>query len=93
MRYWRANWPNESIPPKIHFLEDHIVEFIKKWKVGLGFYGEQGKKIMIVNIFLLCRFVIIWCYSFYLKLPLLLGPLTIPDMCSSRSIQTKHHLK
>ena len=44
MRYCRANWPNESIPPKIHFLEDHIVEFIKKWKVGLGFYGEQSKK-------------------------------------------------
>ena len=72
MRYWRANWPNESIPPKIHFLEDHIVEFIEKWKVGLGFYGEQGKKKIIVNICLLCRFVIIWCYSFYLKLPLLL---------------------
>lgn len=23
-------------------LEDHVVDFIKKWKIGLGMYGEQG---------------------------------------------------
>ena len=23
-------------------LEDHVVDFICEWKVGLGFYGEQG---------------------------------------------------
>ena len=23
-------------------LEHHVTEFIKKWNVGLGFYGEQG---------------------------------------------------
>ena len=61
MRYWRANWPNESIPPKIHFLEDHIVEFIKKWKVGLGFYGEQGKKNYCKYIFTLS-----FCYHMVL---------------------------
>ena len=45
MKDWRIGWPDESIPPKYHFLEDHVVPFIRKWKVGLGFYGEQGKNI------------------------------------------------
>ena len=42
MKYWRSNWPNESVTPKMHILEDHMVPFVKKWKLGCGFYGEQG---------------------------------------------------
>ena len=42
MCYLRVNWPQESIIPKLHILEDHVVEFIRRWKVGFGFYGEQG---------------------------------------------------
>ena len=45
---------------------------LRNGKLDLDIMGDKVKK-MIVNIFLLCRFVIIWCYSFYLKLPLLLG--------------------
>lgn len=26
----------------MHILEDHVMPFIRKWKVGLGFLGEQG---------------------------------------------------
>ena len=42
MQHWRTNWPNESVTPKMHILEEHTVPFIKKWKLGCGFYGEQG---------------------------------------------------
>ena len=42
MAYWRFNWASESVTPKMHILEDHVVPFIKKWKLGCGFYGEQG---------------------------------------------------
>ena len=42
MHFFRCHWPKENVSPKMHMLEDHIVPFIKKWKVGLGFYGEQG---------------------------------------------------
>ena len=42
MAYCRKYWPNKTISPKIHMLEDHVVDFIMEWKVGLGFYGEQG---------------------------------------------------
>ena len=42
MAFFRKNWPNQSITPKLHMLEDHATEFIKKWGYGLGLYGEQG---------------------------------------------------
>ncbi|XP_047124751.2 uncharacterized protein LOC105844462 [Hydra vulgaris] len=42
MKYFRDNWPNESITPKLHMLEYHASSFIRKWGVGLGTYGEQG---------------------------------------------------
>ena len=42
MKYFRENWPNASITPKLHMLEYHALPFIRKWGVGLGTYGEQG---------------------------------------------------
>lgn len=42
MNNWRINWPTRNIGPKLHMLEDHVVDFIRKWHIGLGFYGEQG---------------------------------------------------
>lgn len=42
LEFFRKNFPQESIPPKMHILEDHVIPFMKKWKVGLGFLGEQG---------------------------------------------------
>ena len=42
MRYLRATWPTVSIPPKLHLLEDHALDFIRECGVGFGFYGEQG---------------------------------------------------
>ena len=42
MGYLRSNWPAESISPKLHMVEDHIVPFLKMWRVGCRFLGEQG---------------------------------------------------
>ena len=42
MCFFRTNWPKINISPKLHILEDHVLDFLKKWGVGLGFYGEQG---------------------------------------------------
>ena len=42
MSYYRDNWPSESITPKLHMLEKHVVPFIKKWRYAMGLYGEQG---------------------------------------------------
>ena len=42
MTFLRSNWPDVSITPKLHMLEDHVVPFVTQWHVGCGFYGEQG---------------------------------------------------
>lgn len=42
MSFFRSTWPNVSMTPKLHMLEDHILQFITKWRVGLGLYNEQG---------------------------------------------------
>lgn len=40
--FFRKEFPNETVPPKMHLLERHTVPFIRQWQVGLGFHGEQG---------------------------------------------------
>ena len=42
MKCFRLNFPKERITPKMHIFEYHIIEFLQKWKMGCGFYGEQG---------------------------------------------------
>ncbi|XP_071952536.1 uncharacterized protein [Antedon mediterranea] len=37
---------HETQPPKFHILCEHIIPWIKKWGVGLGFHGEQGGESM-----------------------------------------------
>lgn len=39
---YRDVFPEATITPKLHMLEDHVVPFLRKWKVGFGFLGEQG---------------------------------------------------
>lgn len=40
--FYRTNFPESTITPKLHLLEDHILPFLKTWKVGFGLLGEQG---------------------------------------------------
>ena len=35
MQYYRKNVPSESITPKLHMLQDHVVDFVKQWGLGL----------------------------------------------------------
>ena len=39
---FRQHWPNDTIPPKLHLLEDHAADFMERWSTGHGIYGEQG---------------------------------------------------
>ena len=39
---YRSTFPEATVLPKMHFLEDHAVPWIKKWKTGFGFLGEQS---------------------------------------------------
>lgn len=42
MTFYREAFPEATVLPKMHFLEEHVVPWLKKWKIGFGFMGEQG---------------------------------------------------
>ena len=42
MWFFRGNWPHVKITPKLHMVEQHVVDFIAKWGAAFGYYGEQG---------------------------------------------------
>ncbi len=42
LHHYHTTFPSATFLPKMHFLEDHAVDFIKKWHTGFGFLGEQG---------------------------------------------------
>ena len=43
MEYLRLTFPEITISPKLHMMEDHMIPFIRRWGAGCGFYfGEQG---------------------------------------------------
>jgi hypothetical protein len=44
MEYYRKTFPHATVLPKMHFLESHLVEWLQKWKTGLGMMGEQGSE-------------------------------------------------
>ncbi|XP_057300002.1 uncharacterized protein LOC130630499 [Hydractinia symbiolongicarpus] len=42
MNFYRKTWPDASITPKLHMLENHAIDFVRRWGTAFGFYGEQG---------------------------------------------------
>ena len=42
LTHYRETFPEASVTPKFHMLEDHAVPFLRRWRVGFGFHGEQG---------------------------------------------------
>ena len=42
MSLYRDSFPSSTVTPKLHMLENHVVPFLRRWKVRFGFLGEQG---------------------------------------------------
>jgi hypothetical protein len=42
LAYYRSSFPQATVTPKLHILEEHVVPFLREWRVGFGFHGEQG---------------------------------------------------
>ena len=42
MQYYRTQLTSSMVTPKMHMLEEHVVPWVKKWRVGFGLLGEQG---------------------------------------------------
>ena len=39
---YRENFPHATVHPKMHIIEDHMVPWLKRWRLGSGLMGEQG---------------------------------------------------
>lgn len=39
---YRVSFPSATFLPKLHMMEDHLIPWIKRWRVGCGIMGEQG---------------------------------------------------
>ena len=42
MTLYHEDFPSATILPKMHIMEDHVVPWMQRWKVGSGLMGEQG---------------------------------------------------
>ena len=39
---YRELCPQSTVFSELHYLEEHIVKFVPKWKIGPGMMGEHG---------------------------------------------------
>ena len=42
MAFYRENFPQATVLPKMHILEDHTIPWLRRWHLGAGLMGEQG---------------------------------------------------
>lgn len=42
MTFYRTTFPDSTVIPKMHFLKEHTVPWLRKWGTGFGLMGEQG---------------------------------------------------
>ena len=42
MKFYRENFPHATVLPKMHILEDHVLPWVRRWRLGSGLMGEQG---------------------------------------------------
>ena len=42
MSFYRANFPDSTVLPKMHILESHTIPWMRRWHLGAGIMGEQG---------------------------------------------------
>ncbi len=49
MAFYRREFLHPSVLPKMHFLEEHVVPWIKNWGAAPGMMGEQGTESIHAN--------------------------------------------
>lgn len=54
LTYYRSNFQQATITPKLHILDDHVIPFLREWRVGFGFSGEQGAESLHAHIKKIC---------------------------------------
>ena len=46
MSFYREKFPEATVLPKMHMLEEHVVPWLREWHVRFGLMGEQGAEII-----------------------------------------------
>ena len=46
LKSFRESFPNVNISPKLHLLEDHAVDQLRRFRVGFGLLNEQGGELI-----------------------------------------------
>ena len=59
MKFYRLHLSSYRVYPKLHFLETHCLEWIEKYRFGLGLFSEQGSESLHHAI----RLIEISCHS------------------------------
>ncbi len=55
LKFYREQFPSATILPKMHVLEDHVIPWIRKWRLGSGLMGEQGAESIHAHVMKLER--------------------------------------
>ena len=42
LQYYRATFPKATFLPKMHILEDHVIPWLKRWRIGAGMMGAES---------------------------------------------------
>ena len=42
LSYYCSQFSSSTVTPKLHMLEELVVPWVQKWRVGIGLLGEQG---------------------------------------------------
>ena len=50
MSFYRATFPQATVLPKMHILEDHTVPWMRRWHLASGLMGEQGAESIHAHI-------------------------------------------
>ena len=50
IKNYRELFPKASILPKMHILEDHVVDWMRRWRIGAELIGEQGAESIHAHI-------------------------------------------
>ncbi len=55
LKFYRHSFPKATVLPKMHTLEDHVVPWVRRWRLGSGLMGEQGAESIHAHIMKLER--------------------------------------
>ena len=47
---YRELCPQSTVFSELHYLEEHIVKFVPKWKAGPGMMGEHGGEAFTISL-------------------------------------------